>query len=63
MDIHSLSYGYLKFKGFNLYRNATSTSCGYYKKLRLAAVVAAEAAKTLSPTMAVVATVLAVIQW
>ena len=63
MDIYSLSYGHLKFKGFSLYRDATSTNCGCYKKLRLAAVVAATAAKTLAATMAAAATVLAAIQW
>ena len=36
---------------------------GAYKKLRLAAVVAAVAAKKLAATMVAVATVLAAIQW
>ena len=41
----------------------TSTNCGCYKKLRLAAVVTAVAAKTLVATIAAVVTVLAAIQW
>ena len=57
MDIYSQSYDLLKSKGFSLYRDATSTNCGCYKKLRLAAVVAAAAAKTLAATMAAAATV------
>ena len=64
MDIYLLSYGHLKFKGFSYTATRQSTNCGCYKKLRLAAVVAAAAAKTLAATiLAVAATVLAAIQW
>ena len=61
MDICSLSYGHLKFKGFSY--TTTSTNCGCYKKLRLVAVVVAAAAKTLAATMVAAATVLVAIQW
>ena len=40
-----------------------SKNCECYKKLRLAAVVVAVAAKALAATMAVAATILVGIQW
>ena len=40
-----------------------STNCECYKKLRLAAVMAAAAATTLAATMAAVAIILAAMQW
>ena len=67
MDIYSLSYGHLKFKGFSYTATrqvrivGATRSCGW--RLQWSAVVAAAVAKTLAATMAVAATVLAAIQW
>ena len=59
----SQSYGRLKSKGFSYAADAMSTNCKCYKKLRLAAVMAAAAATTLAATMVAVAIILAAIQW
>ena len=61
MNIYSQSYDCLKFKG--LYHDTTSTNCKCYKKLRLAALMAVAAATMLAAEMAVVARMLAAIQW
>ena len=63
MNIYSQSYGRLKFKGFSYAATRCSTNCECYKKLRLAAVMAALAATTLVATMAAAATMLVAIQW
>ena len=63
MDIYSLSYGHLKFKGFSHTATRQVRIVGATRSCRLAAVVAAAAAKTLAATMAAAFTVLAAIQW